>query len=110
MHAGNLRGAVPWLALLLSCLWFTSLAQEAAPKPIRISGIYPSLVLYNPKPFGTDFFASAGESGVGGVVPWAGKLWAITYAAHQPFGGSDKLYELDDNLSLVIRPLPDDGL
>ncbi len=58
------------------------------------SGIYPHLAFYNQE----------NECGVGAVVPWAGKLWAITYGPHFPFGSSDKLYEIDDNLNRIIRP------
>ncbi|MBI1370354.1 MAG: hypothetical protein GC162_17095 [Planctomycetes bacterium] len=45
-----------------------------------------------------------GECGVGAVVPWAGRLWVITYAPHQPRGSDDKLYEIDDDLNQTIRP------
>ncbi|HRQ87632.1 MAG TPA: hypothetical protein PLA50_02470, partial [Bacteroidia bacterium] len=48
------------------------------------SGIYPHLA----------FFNDEGECGTGAVVPWAGRLWAITYAPHKPTGSSDKLYEI----------------
>jgi hypothetical protein len=44
------------------------------------------------------------ECGVGAVVPWAGKLWAITYGPHLPTGSTDKLYEIAPDLSRVIRP------
>ena len=39
-------------------------------KPINISGIYPHLAYYNNED---------SECGTGAVVPWAGKLWLITY-------------------------------
>lgn len=38
------------------------------------------------------------------MVPWAGKLWAITYSPHYPNGSDDKIYEIDEELNLVIRP------
>jgi len=58
------------------------------------SGIYPHLA----------FFNNEAECGTGAVVPWAGKLWAVTYAPHQPRGSSDKLYEISTDLTLTIRP------
>lgn len=58
------------------------------------SGIYPHLAMYNKE----------GECGTGAVVPWAGKLWAITYGPHLPFGSSDKLYEIGADLSQIVRP------
>ncbi|MBL9154130.1 MAG: hypothetical protein JNK37_16675 [Verrucomicrobiales bacterium] len=58
------------------------------------SGIYPHLAYFN----------NEGECGTGAVVPWADRLWVITYAPHQPKGSSDKLYEIDAALNLTIRP------
>ena len=58
------------------------------------SGIYPHLA----------FFNNEGECGTGAVVPWAGKLWAVTYAPHKPSGSSDKLYEINPDLILTVRP------
>jgi hypothetical protein len=63
-------------------------------KIVSISGVYPHLVMTN----------AHDECGVGAVVPWAGKLWAITYGPHLPNGSTDKLYEIAPDLSRVIRP------
>jgi hypothetical protein len=60
---------------------------------IIISGIYPHLAYYNEE----------GECGTGAVVPWADKLWVITYGPHLPFGSSDKLYEIDADLNQIVR-------
>ena len=38
------------------------------------------------------------------MVPWADRLWTITYAPHKPSGSSDKLYEITPDLRQVIRP------
>jgi hypothetical protein len=38
------------------------------------------------------------------VVPWADRLWVITYAPHAPMGSDDKLYEIDSALTQTIRP------
>jgi len=61
--------------------------------PPNYSGIYPHLAMYN----------NEGECGTGAVVPWADKLWVITYGQHYPFGSSDKLYEIDNNLQSIAR-------
>lgn len=58
-----------------------------------ISGIFPSLATFN----------NEGECGTGAVVEWAGKLWAISYGPHLPFGSSDKLYEISPALKQTIR-------
>jgi len=68
-------------------------ALETA-KPASISGIYPSLTMFN----------NEGECGTGAVVPWADRLWVITYAPHKPRGSSDKLYEITPDLKQIVRP------
>ncbi len=69
-------------------------------EPIDVSGIYPHLAMYNARPFDR----GVGETGVGAVVPWEGRLWVMTYSASHPFGGADKLYEIDSSLNVTIRP------
>ncbi len=63
------------------------------PQFFTISGIYPHLSYYN----------NEGECGTGAVVPWAGKLWVVTYGPHFPNGSSDKLYEITPGLEQTIR-------
>lgn len=65
-----------------------------AAEPKSISGIYPHLAYFN----------NEGECGTGAVVPWADKLWVVTYGPHLPKGSSDKLYEINDDLKVTIRP------
>lgn len=62
-------------------------------KKVCYSGIYPHLAYYN----------NEGECGTGAVVPWADRLWVISYGPHKPFGSSDKLYEIDSDLNIVTR-------
>lgn len=68
--------------------------ERPAERPIEISGRYPSLMMMNHQ----------GECGTGAVVPWADRLWVITYAPHKPAGSDDKLYEIDANLNRITRP------
>lgn len=63
-------------------------------KVVNISGVYPHLAMAN----------DHGECGVGAVVPWAGKLWVITYGPHLPKGSNDKLYEITPQLARTVRP------
>ena len=58
-----------------------------------ISGVNPELHTFNHE----------GECGTGAVVPWAGSLWAISYAPHMPNCSSDKLYEIKPDMTRVIR-------
>jgi len=80
--------------LLLSVFSACSVGLLCAQEPRNISGIYPSLAMFN----------NEGECGTGAVVPWAGRLWVITYAPHMPRGSSDKLYEITPALEQIIRP------
>ncbi|MFG0335560.1 MAG: hypothetical protein ACF8TS_19550, partial [Maioricimonas sp. JB049] len=54
------------------------------------SGIYPHLASFNRQ----------GECGTGAVVPWADRLWWITYAPHKPRGSDDRLYAASPGLDL----------
>ncbi len=75
-------------------LLLAALLQSAAAEPVSLSGIYPHLTMFNEQ----------GECGTGGVVPWQGKLWVITYAPHQPKGSDDKLFSVSPDLTQTIHP------
>ena len=66
-------------------------AAESAPR--EFGGRYPHLAVSNKQ----------GECGIGAVVPWAGRLWFITYGPHLPNGSDDKLYEVDAALGITSR-------
>lgn len=79
---------------ILTCFVFNSCdKQPTADKPIKISGVYPHLAFYN----------NEGECGTGAVVPWADRLWVVTYGPHFPRGSSDKLYEITPDLAQIVR-------
>ena len=61
--------------------------------PESISGIYPRLAYYN----------NEGECGTGAVVPWADRLWVVTYGPHLPNGSSDKLYEVTSDYRQIMH-------
>ena len=61
--------------------------------PRQVSGIYPHLAMFN----------NEGECGTGAVVPWADRLWVVTYGPHCPWGSSDKLYEITPDLTQIVR-------
>ena len=58
-----------------------------------ISGVNPELHTFN----------SEDECGTGAVVPWAGSLWAVSYAPHAPNGSTDLLYEIRPDFSRIIH-------
>jgi hypothetical protein len=73
-------------------------AVVAPPQPtdaiVNISGTYPHLAVFSPE----------GEIGIGAVVPWADRLWFVTYPPHHPGAGGDKLWTVDSNLVLTACP------
>ena len=81
------------LTVLLVCVPFKSESAKSTPDYKSYSGIYPHLT----------FFNREGECGIGAVVPWNNSLWAITYGPHLMKGSSDKLYQITDNLDLIVR-------
>jgi len=82
------------ILFLLSLSVFILHSQKKDITPKSYSGIYPKLAYYN----------FEGECGTGAVVPWANRLWVITYGPHMPFGSSDKLYEITPELKEITRP------
>ena len=78
-----------WVVAVASVGW-----GQSSSKGTCVSGIVPHLAMYN----------SEGECGTGAVVPWADRLWVITYAPHMPKGSSDKLYEITPDLQQIVRP------
>jgi hypothetical protein len=81
-------------AALLILIGLGASAAFAAAEPRHLSGIHPQLAMFNDE----------GECGTGAVVPWAGRLWVVTYAPHSPQGSSDKLYEITPDWRQIIRP------
>lgn len=71
-----------------------AVAREPQPLPPSYGGRYPHLAVSN----------AQGECGISAVVPWADRLWFITYGPHLPNGSDDKLYEVDAALHLASRP------
>ncbi|MBP3516946.1 MAG: hypothetical protein J6K31_00765 [Parabacteroides sp.] len=82
------------VGLLAACSLLGCTAQkDLKTVPDSISGIYPRLAYYN----------NEGECGTGAVVPWADRLWVITYGPHLPNGSSDKLYEVTSDYRQVVH-------
>jgi hypothetical protein len=80
-----------WAILFALVSVATTRADEL---PRSFGGRYPHLAVSN----------SSGECGIGAVVPWADRLWLVTYAPHARHGSDDKLYSIDDSLRLTARP------
>lgn len=88
----------------------SKIPQTPPPVPrtdLRISGVYPHLTTYGVySQNGAHYKAGHNECGIGAIVPWAGKLWMVNYAPHQPRGSEHKLFSVDPDLCqpLTIHP------
>lgn len=90
------------LSLALALWYMNSFAFAQEPEtPIYISGVYPHLTTYADN---GNFVGSLNECGIGVVIPWAGKLWMVNYAAHEPFGSDHKLYSIGEDMEMMIHP------
>ena len=67
-----------------------------------LSGVIPELAMRASSEFGDIPLV---ECGIGTLMPWADKLWAITYVAHgETTGDGTRLYEIDDELNAEKHP------
>ena len=85
-----MKSSTPTVLLVLSLCCLCAAADDNLPQR---SGIYPHLAMFNDE----------GECGTGAIVPWAGRLWVVTYAPHAPKGSTDKLYEITPDLQQIVR-------
>jgi hypothetical protein len=93
-------GLAFWASSIEAVGQTTTPTGTSAAAPLEISGIYPHLAAFN----GVGEFVSNGECGIGAVVPWAGRLWFLTYPPHSTKGSNDKLYAIGSDMSLDVRP------
>ena len=81
--------------VIISIVCVSTLLAE---QNVNISGVFPHLAMvadHTPRT----------EAGTGALVPWADRLWVITYVAHNDGTGSGTgLYEIDGNLVMTKRP------
>lgn len=68
-----------------------------AGQPLEIKGVFPELTVY------ARGVGSTSETGIGAVIPWADKLWAVGYVAHIK-GSGIGLYEIDDAMTMIRHP------
>ena len=58
---------------------------------------FPNLTVY------ADGVGSNTETGIGALIPWANKLWAISYVAHKK-GEGIGLYEISEDMTMRLHP------
>lgn len=67
--------------------------------PVAISGVVPSLAVK------AKHLPRRSETGIGALMPWADKLWFVTYVAHKsPTGDGTGLFSIDDDLQVTKHP------
>lgn len=71
-------------------------AKEVAP-PIQINGVFPSLTVM------AQGRGSTSESGIGALIPWGNRLWAVGYVAHI-HGQGLGLYEIQEDMTMRRHP------
>jgi hypothetical protein len=73
-------------------------AAKTPEQQICISGVFPKLT---PKAE----HVPRSESGIGALMPWANRLWFVTYVSHKKgTGAGTGLFFIDDDFSLHKHP------
>ncbi|MBN1361837.1 MAG: hypothetical protein JW993_14670 [Sedimentisphaerales bacterium] len=60
---------------------------------LQVGGVFPHMAVM------ADRLGSDSEAGIGALIPWANKLWAVGYVAHIRGQGLG-LYEIDENMTM----------
>jgi len=90
----------PLSALLVLCAAAVHCAAQESPaveRPISVNGVFPNLTVFAPGA------GSDSEAGIGALVPWADKLWAVGYVAHVRGEGLG-LYEISEDMTMKKHP------
>ncbi|MBN1417592.1 MAG: twin-arginine translocation signal domain-containing protein [Planctomycetes bacterium] len=67
--------------------------------PVQVDGVFPGLAVR------ADAVPARSECGIGALMPWAGRLWFVTYVSHKGATGSGTgLHEIDANLRMRRHP------
>ena len=69
-------------------------ARDSEPGAVNISGVFPHLAVVAEHVPRT-------ETGIGALMPWADRLWFITYPANPGSGKGHGLFSIDANMSLT---------
>lgn len=66
--------------------------------PFHISGVIPRLTAK------ADMLPRRTEIGIGALMPWAGRLWMVTYLSNRVnSGGGNGLYEISEDFTMIRR-------
>jgi len=61
---------------------FVTSSKHTEGNPLNIGGVVPSLSVK------ADLTPVRSESGIGALMPWANKLWLVSYVSHKARSGS----------------------
>jgi hypothetical protein len=89
------RRAVPVVVAALALLG--AAPGEPPLPPVQVGGVFPHMTVMAPG------VGSDSETGIGALVAWADRLWAIGYVAHVK-GTGIGLYEIGADMSFRLRP------
>jgi hypothetical protein len=81
--------------LLISLMAFQVRWVSAQEYP-QVHGIFPHTTV-------SGNLSGRSETGIGALIPWADRLWAVGYVAHI-FGSGIGLYEMDEKMNFKKRP------
>jgi hypothetical protein len=71
--------------------------EKAGARPLSVNGVFPKLTVM------AKGLGSTSEAGIGALIPWAQKLWAVGYVAHINGQGLG-LYEISDDMTMRRHP------
>jgi len=71
--------------------------QQVKPASVQVGGVFPEMTVM------AHGLGSNSEAGIGALIPWADKLWAVGYVAHIRGQGLG-LYEIDDDMTMRRHP------
>lgn len=81
---------------MAGCLAMFATIQLTAQSPLQVQGVFPHLLVVGD-------MQSRSETGIGALIPWANRLWMVSYVAHI-HGEGIGLYEIDQNLTIKKHP------
>lgn len=88
-----------WLALFACLLTTNSQAQESEKKtdpPIQVGNAFPNITTIAE-------YDSPSEAGIGALLPWANRLWFVSYVAHIKGQGTG-LFWVDETMKMHKHP------
>jgi len=88
---------VKFITLLYCILFFLPTMGSGQQYP-QVKGVFPHITVKSTNPI-----ASRSETGIGALLPWADKLWVISYVAHIQ-GAGIGLYTIDEYMNFQKHP------